>query len=131
MSDNPPKIKRVLYKCTKVITQNKKQIGKVNNFLSRETDVASGVPQGSHLGPFLFKIFINDITLTMPSGCHLLFANDLKLFGRILLSTVDDAVVFQSHLQVLSEWCADNMELNVSKCHIMHFHCTKRHIVSN
>jgi Reverse transcriptase (RNA-dependent DNA polymerase) len=107
---------------------NRKQFVKVSNFLSKEIEVTSGVPQGSHLGPLLFNIFINDILDSIPSAAGLLFADDLKIFSRI--SSLGDANILQSQLNSLCLWCQENlMELNINKCHVVRFHRTKSPII--
>ncbi|XP_077287822.1 uncharacterized protein LOC143912421 [Arctopsyche grandis] len=51
-------------------------------FSSAPRIIPSGVPQGSHLGPLLFIIFINDLIPLLKCQC-LLYADDLKGFNPI------------------------------------------------
>ena len=97
------------------------QMVRFNNFLSKDIPVPSGVPQGSHLGPLLFNIFINDLGLRFEHSHFLLFADDLKLYMEI--SSSDDCLKLQSDLDHLVTWCNNNgMELNTSKCYSIIFH---------
>lgn len=90
------------------------QIVAVKGFLSKPVDVTSGVPQGSHLGPFLFIIFINDLVDCISSDA-LLYADDLKLFRSV--NDVNDCLLLQQDLDNVYEWCSRNkMYLNVDKC---------------
>ena len=53
---------------------------RVGKKFSSSTDVLSGIPQGSILGPVLFTIFINDIANNINSFCRI-FADDTKIFN--------------------------------------------------
>ena len=70
------------------------------NNISREILVTSGVPQGSHLGPLLFLIFINDLPTVIQNSRILLFADDVKLF----YSFSTDCAPLQNDLNNLAKW---------------------------
>ncbi|XP_073984063.1 uncharacterized protein [Rhodnius prolixus] len=94
---------------------------KYKSLMSEEFLVSSGVPQGSILGPFLFKIFINDISTCLNSVNFLLFADDLKIYTAI--NSADDFLLLQNSLHRLSVWCDENdMSLNISKCKVVSYH---------
>ncbi len=93
---------------------NRRQCVLVNGSASSWSDVVSGVPQGSVIGPVLFVIFIND----MPNGINnfiSLFADDAKLYGKS--STPTDRENIQKDLNTLQQW-SDKWQLsfNASKC---------------
>ena len=61
---------------------NRKQSVKINGSTSSWTNVTSGVPQGSILGPLMFLLFDNDIPQITLSNI-MLFADDTKLWRLI------------------------------------------------
>jgi hypothetical protein len=82
---------------------------------SRRFSVRSGVPQGSHLGPLHFILFINDVFSCFKSLCILLYADDLKIFFPV--ADNGDFADAQAELDVFSQWCIDSgMQLNLGKC---------------
>ena len=58
-------------------------IMKIDKHMSKEIVSSSGVPQGSNIGPLLFILFINDVTLALPPDSISLFADDAKIFAPI------------------------------------------------
>ncbi len=52
----------------------------VNGSLSQVAEAASGVPQGSVLGPIFFVIYVNDLTDNLMID-HLLYADPVKLIA--------------------------------------------------
>ena len=97
----------------------------VNGETSEWSDVISGVPQGSVLGPTLFLIFINDLPDVVQNLVKI-FADDTKLFTTVRDSK--DIYSVQSDLLVLSNW-SDTWQLrfNASKCKRMHIGGTNTH----
>ena len=62
--------------------RDRKQRVVLNGYKSSWTNVLSGVPQGSVLGPLLFLIYINDLPDCIESSSVRIFADDLKLYQK-------------------------------------------------
>lgn len=100
---------------------DRRQYVVVDGVKSRVFPVLSGVPQGSHLGPLLFLLFVNDIVNIFKYSKCLLYADDLKIFCGI--SNVRDAIGLQRDLDSLFSWCQENrLYLNLTKCKVMSYH---------
>ena len=93
----------------------RKQRVRVGNSYSNETEVTSGIPQGSILGPVLFTIFINDLPEALNVQCKV-FADDTKIY-----EDVNKKDEIQKDLYTMQEWTEKwNLYFNVSKCKVMH-----------
>lgn len=104
--------------------QNRSQYVQINEARSERSQVLSGVPQGSVLGPLLFLLFINDLAVANPTIHLRLFADDLVIFSEV--RDPADQSLLNSFLQDVSTWCDEwQMSLNLSKCVFMRI--TKKH----
>ena len=86
--------------------EGRRQIVAIGSTISNEFNVCSGVPQGSHLGPILFLIFINDLSVVFKTSHFLFFADDLKVYHRI--KSVNDCRLLQEDIKNITFWCLDN-----------------------
>ena len=92
----------------------------VKGYCSTFVPVPSGVPQGSHLGPLLFNIFVNDIVSVFQNSCFLMYADDSKIFR--IVESLSDCDRLQNDLDRLINYCFDNfLYLNIKKCNVITF----------
>lgn len=83
--------------------------------ISESFEATSGVPQGSHLGPLIFVLTINDVDCIIKNSQLSIYADDMKIYRHILLPL--DCSLLQDDLNNFSWWCEKNLlQLNVSKC---------------
>ena len=98
--------------------------------LSDPSDVLSGVPQGTVLGPLLFLIYINDLPQFVSEGTNVrLFADDSALYRKI--KTPNDHLILQRDLDSLVEWENRNcMEFHPGKCELLRISTKREHNIS-
>ena len=101
--------------------QDRSQWVEICGSRSGEVLATSGVPQGSHMGPVLFSLFINDVKSCFRSSKILLYADDLKMYGRVQ----PGGDYLQSDLDRFVYWCSENfLKINVAKCKAISFYKT-------
>ena len=92
----------------------------INGYHSYTSQVTSGVPQGSILGPLLFIIFINCIGNCFRNSKFLLYADDLKVYRPI--RNLQDCYLLQEDLDRLTEYCySSKLHLSIPKCNYINF----------
>jgi len=88
----------------------------INGCLSDWTNVQSGVPQGSVLGPLLFMLYVNDIPDLIEGGVRI-FADDTKISD---IRNLDNCLRLQQNLNELSQWSIVwLLRFNAAKCKVM------------
>ena len=93
---------------------NREQAVIVNGITGNLSEVKSGVPQGSVLGPLLFLVLISDIDHGTASTFISSFADDTRAAKGI--SAVEDVEALQTDLQAIYKWSQENnMEFNSPK----------------
>ena len=86
----------------------------MNGTGSSLSEVKSGVPQGSVLGPLLFLILLGDIDKSVASAFVSSFADDTRVGHRI--KDASDVMTLQEDLIAIYEWSVENnMTFNSEK----------------
>ncbi len=85
----------------------RKQVCKINNIVSNETDICCGVPQGSNLGPLLFLVYINDLPNCLQTTEASMFADDTNLSCKGQTSA-DVEYKLNNDLKNIRKWLISN-----------------------
>ena len=78
----------------------RKQRVVLNGKVSDWVPVTSGTPQGGHLPPFLFALFVNDLPCVIPTNC-LMFCDEANIFHKVVSSK--DVITLQNILTLLRD----------------------------
>lgn len=93
---------------------NRTQSIAANGALSSSSNVVSGVPQGTILGPILFLIHISDIDQDLNFSKAYSFADDTKVVSKI--KSKEDITNLQQDLETIYVWeDNNNMKFNPDK----------------
>ena len=99
---------------------DRKQIILANGSKSTKSDVRSGVPQGTVLGPLLFLIMINDLSDSVVESMVSLFADDTRVTK--IIKNHDDVQKLQDDLNRVYKWQEDNnMVFNSKKFELLRY----------
>ena len=103
---------------------NRQQVVDYMGCISVKHDVTVGVPQGSILGPLLFMIFMNDMSLFIDCSTLHMYADDQTMLAKgKCISDVNDAI--RQDIIPISNWItANHMRINArkSKCLLITTH---------
>lgn len=83
----------------------------IQKFVQFKSQYVCGVPQGSVLGPFLFLVYVNDISNALRHSLVNLFADDTLTY--VLVSGKNLTMTLNEELKILYKWlCQNKLMLN-------------------
>ena len=114
-------IKGVTYKWFEDYFSERKPYVTYNGITSDMEVIKCGVPKGSILGPLLFLLYINDLSMVSNACFPILFADDTNIF--ITGKSIDEMCTkMNDELDKIQSWLNCNkLSLNVLKTHFMIF----------
>ena len=93
--------------------------GKCRRATIQGSQITSGVPQGSVLGPLLFLVYVNDIWRNIDNSIRP-FADSCIIYREI--TNKNDIEKLQKNLNTLGEWAVRNeMKINPGKSKAIRF----------
>jgi len=108
-----------VYRWISDFLSGRSQYLRVYSEISELEPVASGVIQGSVIGPVLFTLFISDLQTNETLAVMPKFADDVDLYRSIC--GVDDHIKLASALEYLENWSNDwQLPIAAQKCNVFH-----------
>ena len=126
-------VKGIPYNLIKNYLTDRKQFVDIDGIKSDSLPISTGVPQGSVLGPLLFIIYINDLSLVSTIFKPIIYADDTTLFSTLksFYSNTDTNIDLHinKELDKVDTWLkANKLSLNVKKTKLMIFHMPSKKI---
>ena len=115
---------------------NRKMFVQYNDCVSSYSELTTGVPQGSILGPLLFIIYMNDIASVTDKFHFTIYADDTTLISPICTFDINLSKDYKAisaninaELQLITDWMSLNkLSLNAKKTKMMIFHYPNKHM---
>ena len=82
--------------------ERRKQRVVLNGKVSDWVPATSGTPEGAHLSPMLFALFVNELPCVLSTNC-LMFC-DVKIFHKIAVQK--DVITLQNDVDAVTRWVA-------------------------
>ena len=110
--------------------KNRKQYVVFDNTQSEDSEVYTGVPQGSILGPFFFSICINDLITASDKLKFLMYADDTTIYFNLEdFDSHNTEADINAELEKVNTWLKLNkLSLNAQKTKLMLFHRKQKHV---
>ena len=114
-------------KLLKSYLSDRKQYVEFENVKSNKNTIKTGVPQGSILGPLLFVIYVNDISLASKIFTSIIYADDTTLSSTLNVFQFNNNLNINNELSKVSEWLKVNkLSLNIKKTKMMIYHMPQK-----
>jgi hypothetical protein len=102
---------------------------RINNFITKQELIETGVPQGAVFSPALFSIYINDIPMNFSKNkfYSLLFADDLCTFKIYKKNGKNTIASIQKYLESIENWLQIwRLSIAPHKCNYIVFTANKK-----
>ena len=111
--------------------ENRKQRVRIGDTVSSFSEVTSGVPQGSILGPCLFAIFMSSYSAYDSNTLVTKYADDVTIVIPVKKENFDDLTTVSAEIDNFKRWCEENkMTINMNKTKVLNINVTNNPLPS-